>query len=64
MVYDLEDEIDWSDGPLGPPSPDCPIEQDNLHQEAADLEGLFIPEYGDRYELPTGTPLPFSKYIP
>jgi hypothetical protein len=63
MAYDVEDEVDWSDGPLGPASPDSPSRLNPILEEANNLEPLFMPENGDHYALPVGTPLPFSKHF-
>lgn len=69
MAYEIEDEIDWSDGPLdnaslrdGQPSTG-PGYIKPIVEDATNSHGLFVPEAEDHYELPVGSPLPFSKHI-
>lgn len=63
MVHALEDEIDWSDGPLGPPSPEfldpaadfsSVYPEPYLSQEFADLEAPYY------HQHPVGSPVPSS----
>lgn len=66
MVYEVEDEIDWSDGPLGSPTPTAPetapspvcYEPEPVQTDATDR--LFVTETFDQYEVPLGSPLPTS----
>jgi hypothetical protein len=76
MVYAVEDEIDWSDGPLGPSSPECkgppgPNESDGdslwrnnpsiLSVPSASTQYKKMPPgSSSQYEMPLGSPLPFS----
>jgi hypothetical protein len=70
MAYELEDEIDWSDSPLGPPSPEAhraaehPIGTWPAVEKPNDNHGLFVPENTDHYELPPGSPIHFSTHTP
>jgi hypothetical protein len=69
MAYEIGDEVDWGDGPLDPPSPD----EANPHAGSSQMlpaaddpsssEGSFVPETVDCHEIPTRSPLPFSKHI-
>jgi hypothetical protein len=69
MPYEIEDEIDWSDSPLGPPSPERsepPVDPnfaDHVPQVKQDIDSLFLPETTSPYALPTGTPLPSSTHF-
>jgi hypothetical protein len=69
MPYEVEDEIDWSDSPLGPPSPEPsvpPVDSSfvvGVPQIKQDTDSLFMPEMTSPYVLPTGTPLPFSTHV-
>jgi hypothetical protein len=69
MAYDIEDEVDWSDGPLDAPSPEESrphVGQSNvvhIANESSNSQDLFVSETADDYELPTGSSLPFSKYF-
>jgi hypothetical protein len=69
MPYEVEDEIDWSDSPLGPPSPVRPeppsssSRVDSVHHDDPSTDSLFMSETTSPYTLPTGTPLPFSSQI-
>lgn len=70
MAYELEDEVDWSDSPLGPPSPESSGAAENtigtqpVVEQPSDDHCIFVPETTDHYELPPGSPLPFSRHIP
>ncbi|KAH3954125.1 hypothetical protein HBH98_071750 [Parastagonospora nodorum] len=63
MAYEIEDEVDWSDSPLGPPSPEANRAAENLNgtqpavEKPSDDPGLFVSENVDRYEIPPGLPL-------
>jgi hypothetical protein len=69
MPYEVEDEIDWSDSPLGPPSPEHPepplssSRVDSAHHDDPSTDSLFMSETTRPSTLPTGTPLPFSSHI-
>jgi hypothetical protein len=69
MPYEVEDEIDWSDSPLGPPSPEHPeppsssSRVDSVHHDDPITDSLFMSETTRPSTLPTGTPLPFSSHI-
>ena len=64
MPYQVEDEVDWSDGTLDdPPS----TSDDALGysgyvspavREDGGLDYLFEPQEEDKYQVPLGTPLP------
>jgi hypothetical protein len=69
MAYEIEDEVNWSDGPLDPPSPDDakphagPSQMVPAADDSSSSEGSFVPETADCHEIPTGSPVPFSKHI-
>jgi hypothetical protein len=66
MPYEVEDEVDWSDSPLGPPSPErpeppvVPTRVDSVQNDDHNTNSLFVSETTTPYTLPTGSPLPFS----
>lgn len=60
MVYDVEDEIDWSDGPIGPPTPGVmevatysgcaapqPVDTESTDELFVPETGLFNEDLGD-----------------
>jgi hypothetical protein len=59
MACYVEEEYDWSDGPLDPPSPEAvgPSRASPFSQEKHDL---FVSETTDDCALPIGSPLPFG----
>jgi hypothetical protein len=67
MGYDVEDEVDWSDGPLGPASPEDfephagPSQYAPNDIEAGYSDQPFMSTVGGHYQLPLGSPLPFSR---
>jgi hypothetical protein len=69
MPYEVEDEVDWSDSPLGPPSPKrpqplvVPSRVDSVQDDEQHAESLFVSETATPYTLPTGTPLHFSTHV-
>jgi hypothetical protein len=69
MPYEVEDEVDWSDSPLGPPSPELPeppmvpSRVDSVQNDEQHTDSLFVSETTTPYTLPTGTPLPFSTHV-
>jgi hypothetical protein len=69
MAYADEDEIDWSDGPLDPPSPDF-IEPSagpshlNPNAETYDEpDSLFISDTEGQYNIPCGLPLDSGQHL-
>jgi hypothetical protein len=69
MPYEVEDEIDWSDSPLGPPSPERsePLVDsscvDHVQYDGLDTHDLFVSETTKPYRLPIGSPLLSSTHI-
>jgi hypothetical protein len=69
MAYEIEDEVDWSDSPLGPPSPEANRAAENLNgtqpavEKPGDDHDLFVSENVDRCEIAPGSPLAFSRHI-
>lgn len=69
MVYEIEDEIDWSDGPLEPQTPqgqedaaDPGCSNSNPQLDDTDpADSLFFAETFEPYEVPRGSPLPISR---
>jgi hypothetical protein len=66
MAYEIEDEVDWSDGPLEPPSPEDvkpPVDPSSLgpSPEVGHDENLvsLSDTYGE-YNVPHGLPLKTS----
>ncbi|KAF2828790.1 hypothetical protein CC86DRAFT_319856 [Ophiobolus disseminans] len=64
MACYVEDEVDWSDSPLNPVSPEHsdphagPSHTSAFHQ--TDTSDLFISETAEDNVLPVGSPLPFT----
>jgi hypothetical protein len=67
MVYEIEDEVDWSDSPLGPPSPKGiqPVAGPSCQSPAPNVgpDEVTVSAITDQYAAPPGSPLPFSTYI-
>jgi hypothetical protein len=67
MAYADEDEIDWSDGPLDPPSPDSiePTAGSGHFKPIAETyeehDSLFIPDTEGQYNKPCGLPFDLGK---
>lgn len=62
MTYKTEDEVDWSDGTIEPPSLEhtAPVEQYDLSPIADAHDGhnaLFASDAHEEYHLPCGLPL-------
>lgn len=64
MAYEVEDEVDWSDGTLDePPSTSTGVSGDSgyvspVAQEDDGLDYLFEPQEEGDHDLPLGTALP------
>jgi hypothetical protein len=69
MVYEVEDEVDWSDGTLDPGPSFCPsIQADSgyINPTTHDDDGLdylFEPQEQKQYQAPLGMTLPSCKQI-
>jgi hypothetical protein len=67
MTYNTEDEVDWSDSPLGPPSPQAvePFPGLDRLSPATDLESgeQLVAETHDQFTIAPSSPLPFSTHI-
>jgi hypothetical protein len=70
MAYSDEDEIDWSDGPLNPPSPEdtkpaaSPSRLSPTTEDYHDYDSLFIPDAHERNTVPHGLPLDSGNDLP
>ncbi|KAJ4310412.1 hypothetical protein N0V94_008469, partial [Neodidymelliopsis sp. IMI 364377] len=67
MSYEVEDEVDWSDGTLDPSPPKT--ENDSgyvspIVQDVDDVEHLFEPQVQAEYSIPHGTTLPSTTPRP
>jgi hypothetical protein len=64
MSYGVEDEIDWSDSPLDPPSPEViepVIDLSSLSPApSVNSDELFVSGATDDYTVPPRSPVPFS----
>ncbi|KAH7070176.1 hypothetical protein FB567DRAFT_455901 [Paraphoma chrysanthemicola] len=60
---EVEDEVDWSDGPLGPASPEYLEPQTYAHAESGDLPQQCVEDEDGYHQVPAGTPLPFTFHI-
>ncbi|KAH7078053.1 hypothetical protein BKA63DRAFT_509658 [Paraphoma chrysanthemicola] len=63
MGYGVEDEVNWSDGPLEPASPEHLEPQTYAHVESGDVTQQCVEDEDSNYQVPAGTPLPFSMQI-
>jgi hypothetical protein len=67
MTYNTEDEIDWSDSPLGPPSPQAvePSEGSHYLSPATDfkISEQSASDTRDGCAVAHGLPLPPSTHI-
>jgi hypothetical protein len=66
MSYEIEDEVDWSDGTLDPSPPKT--ENDSgcvspVVHDVHDVEHLFEPQVQAEYSIPHGTTLPSSTRL-
>jgi hypothetical protein len=67
MSYKIEDEVDWSDSPFGPPSPQAvePLTSLSRLNPAADInskESSVSAPY-DHFAVADRSPFPFSMYV-
>lgn len=70
MAYEVEDEVDWSDGTLDePPSTSTGVSGDSGYvsptaHETDGLDYLFEPQEEDEHDVPLGTALPPGMITP
>jgi hypothetical protein len=65
MPYEVEDEIDWSDGPLSPETAKPPVTSNDhvqLVEEGRDVDYTSTSVSETPHELPRGSPLPFRAH--
>lgn len=67
MTFLMEDEVDWSDGSLGAPSPTLRPSNDTIFggksDQSPEQAPLFEPEDHESWDLPFGEPLPLGMLV-